>query len=93
MDIGIINDQDLAWAQALTASAQNIQNISVKLNEPYSAKDGVTHTLQLHGRDRQLNNVMIEIKNNLITDHEGQLKFAKILAKLLLENLPKNLAR
>jgi predicted N-formylglutamate amidohydrolase len=89
LDIGIINDENLDWAQDLTTAAQQFTDISVKLNEPYSATDGVTHTLQLHGRDRQLHNVMIEIKNNLIDSEDGQLEFAKILAKLLQENLPK----
>ncbi len=89
VDMGIINDQDPRWAQDLTLAAAQFKGISVKLNEPYSALDGVTHTLQLHGRARQLDNVMIEIKNDLIAGPKEQLLFAQMLAKLLQENVPK----
>ncbi len=88
LDLGIINDQNEPWAKQLTIAAQANNQLTVELNQPYSASDGVTHTLQLHGRHRQLPNVMIEVKNNLIVSRRGQEKFAIILAQLLQENLP-----
>jgi predicted N-formylglutamate amidohydrolase len=88
LDIGIINDLDSTWAANLTRAAQANKQLIVKLNEPYSAADGVTHTLQLHGRNRQLANVMIEINNALITKDQGQGEFASILASLLNNNKP-----
>jgi len=88
LDLGIINDQDEPWAKQLTKAAQANSHLTVKLNQPYSASDGATHTLQLHGCQRQLPCVMMEIKNNLITSQRGQEKFAKLLAQLLQENLP-----
>ena len=48
----------------------------VALNEPYSAADGVTHTLDLHGAANGLANVMIEIRNDLITKPEAQVAMA-----------------
>ena len=88
VDIGIINDIDPTWAASLTAAAQQTPNIEVAQNQPYSAADGVTHTLQLHGRDRSIDNVMIEVKNNLIDCATGQQYFAKLLNNLLRENHP-----
>ncbi|MGB1238041.1 MAG: N-formylglutamate amidohydrolase [Pseudomonadales bacterium] len=85
VDIGIINDTDARWAQALTEIAQRQSDYNVRLNEPYSAADGVTHTLQLHGTARGNSNVMIEIKNTLISTPPGQQAFAQLLATMLEE--------
>jgi len=88
LDIGIIHDLDIAWANKLTQAAQTLQHVQTSLNEPYSAADEVTHTLQLHGTNRSLANVMIEVKNNLIDTPTGQQLFADLLEKLLRENRP-----
>lgn len=89
LDIGFINDQDASWSRQLTlcANAQHDQ-LNVAQNEPYSAADDVTHTLALHGTERQLPNVMIEVKNSLIDHEAGQIEFATLLAQLLKTNLP-----
>ena len=39
---------------------------NVELNEPYSARDGVTYTLAKHAEVRGLQNMMIEVRNDLI---------------------------
>lgn len=83
VDIGIINDSDEHWAQALTQIGQQFSDLDIRLNEPYSIADGVTHTLQLHGTSRGIANVMIEIKNDLIEERQAQQKFAAILAQML----------
>ncbi len=87
LDIGFINAEDPSWAEKLVASGQQYTELSIKQNQPYSAADGVTHTLELHGSARHLENVMIEVNNSLISDAAGQRKFANILAGLLRENL------
>ena len=87
LDIGFINAEDSSWAEKLVATGQQLTELSIKQNQPYSAADGVTHTLELHGSARHLENVMIEVKNSLISDASGQRKFAKILADLLRANL------
>lgn len=42
--------------------------LQVALNVPYSAADGVMHTLKLHARPRELDHVMIEVNNAFIRD-------------------------
>ena len=86
--MGIIHDLDIAWAKKLTTAAQSIKDVRTLLNEPYSAADEVTHTLQLHGTNRSLPNVMIEIKNNVIDSSAGQQKYADLLKQLLQQNPP-----
>lgn len=89
LDIGFINDTDVSWATQLTMAANaQYSNIEVAQNQPYSAADDVTHTLQLHGTARELSNVMIEINNARISDEAGQLEYAKLVSELLKTNIP-----
>ncbi len=43
----------------------------VARNEPYGPADGVTHTLKEHALARGIANVMIEVRNDLLTS-EGE---------------------
>lgn len=81
VDVGILHDTDTRLADAMLKTASFAKGVLVKRNEPYGPKDGVTHTLQLHGIKHQIPNVMIEIKNNLIADQKSQLQYASILAQ------------
>ena len=66
-EIGFLHDADDKLATALLARADS--RYRTDLNQPYAAKDGVTHTLQRHGAGRP--NVMIEVRNDLLSDNEG----------------------
>lgn len=57
--------------------------LRVALNEPYSATDGVTHTLREHAVRRGLPNVMIEVRNDLIDTAEGVNRIAGLLTPIL----------
>ena len=67
VEIGILHDADTRLADVLldVASGYNIQR-----NQPYGPEDGVTHTLVHHALSRNLLNVMIEIRNDLIQTPE-----------------------
>ena len=54
-----------------------------ELNQPYSAKDGVTHTLAKHATARGLSNVMIEIRNDLLTTDDQVARIANTLTQML----------
>ncbi|MFT4650995.1 MAG: putative N-formylglutamate amidohydrolase, partial [Flavobacteriales bacterium] len=56
---------------------------SVALNQPYEARDGVTHTLEKHGVRRKLLNVMFEVRNDLIDGARGQAQWAQRLGSLI----------
>ena len=83
VDVGILHDEDARLADAVLLSAQFDEGISVQRNEPYGPQDGVTHTLKLHSQDRQILNVMIEIKNDLIADESSQRHYAHQLAETI----------
>lgn len=66
LDIGFIcsETEDLASTAFDVETGRNVYRVA--FNEPYSAADGVTHTLKKHAEPRHLNSVMIEIRNDLI---------------------------
>ncbi|MXQ06447.1 N-formylglutamate amidohydrolase [Alphaproteobacteria bacterium GH1-50] len=66
VEIGFLHDADPTLAEAMLAAYDGPHRTA--LNEPYSAKDGVTHTLARHATARGLRNVMIEVRNDLLSD-------------------------
>lgn len=89
VELGILHDSDTRLADAMLACASSHTSHAVMRNQPYSAKDGVTHTLQQHGIANGLLNVMIEIRNDLIRTARQQEEIAKMLHGLLLDALEK----
>lgn len=82
VQLGIIHDADPRFSQNVHAAAQGLP-LRVALNEPYSAADGVVHTLRLHATPYDLPHTMLEIRNDLIGDHAAQRAMAENLAEVL----------
>lgn len=80
LDIGVLYDRDPSFATRLV---KQFPNLEAKLNEPYSAKDGVLHTLNMHAYARGLPHAMVEIRNDLIADARGQDEWAQRLSVAL----------
>ena len=83
VEIGVLHDRDSRLADELLDSATNHTDYIVRRNEPYSADDGVTHTLKRHAIDKGLLNVMLEIRNDLIGDEQSQRQMGQMIAKWL----------
>ncbi|AKI03144.1 putative N-formylglutamate amidohydrolase [Hoeflea sp. IMCC20628] len=81
--LGILHDNDSRLADAMLAAAASARTDKVSRNYPYGPEDGVTHTLKRHGLTRQIANVMLEIRNDLISDDAGQTIWAKRIGELL----------
>lgn len=86
VEIGILHDKDARLADAMLGDAAG-SSFKVERNEPYGPEDGVTHTLRLHALPNGLLNVMIEVRNDLIQDEEGQRVAADFLHGLLLAGI------
>lgn len=86
VEIGILHGQDPSLALAMMDSL-NDARFCTKLNEPYSASDGVAHTLDAHGVENGLLNVMIEIRNDLIGSPAEQAEMAAHLVPWLKRSL------
>lgn len=86
VEVGILHDRDARLADAMLAAADGAA-FDTRRNEPYGPTDGVTHTLIEHGLKNGLLNVMIEIRNDLVSDEAGQKVMTGFLAGLLGEGL------
>jgi predicted N-formylglutamate amidohydrolase len=80
-EVGIIHDDDSAWALGMVEHIQSATNLTVGVNEPYSPKDRVYFTLERHARSRSLPSVMIEVRNNEITTAKQQAWWGDLLAE------------
>lgn len=82
VEFGIIHDTDPGFARALFEAARGL-HLLVALNQPYSAADGVAHTLKLHATPHGLPHAMLEIRNDLLADEAAQQALAAWLAPAL----------
>ncbi|MGF0521636.1 N-formylglutamate amidohydrolase [Agrobacterium pusense] len=82
VEIGILHDNDSRLADAMLAGSEG-SSLTVNRNDPYGPEDGVTHTLRLHALPDGLLNVMIEIRNDLITNEGEQAQIAAFLYELM----------
>jgi predicted N-formylglutamate amidohydrolase len=85
VELGLLHDSDDRLARAMLANRPD--GLDARLNAPYSVTDGVTHTLREHAIPRGLQNVMIEVRNDLISDASGVARFADILSAMLTKAL------
>ncbi len=80
-DVGLLYNSDARLAQRLKSELAAIEGVAIGLNVPYSpGTDGVYYTLSRHAEANGLPSVMIELRNDLVRDEEGQAMWAKRLA-------------
>lgn len=87
VELGILHDSDKRLADTMLTMATKDTRYDIRRNEPYGPSDGVTHTLIEQGVKNGLLNVMIEIRNDLVSEDAGQKVMAGYLAELLGESL------
>lgn len=80
VEIGILHGCDSDFAHAMMETLPETPPFVTRMNEPYGAKDGVTHTIDHHGAGNGLPNVMIEIRSDLIKSQKQQKDMAKHLS-------------
>lgn len=82
--IGLIHPRDERFTAALRdALADDDEGLNIGWNQPYSALNGVTYTLEHHGDGRGLEATMIEIRHDEILEPEGVRLWAARLARCL----------
>ncbi len=87
VELGILHGKDTDFARAMLAQTPSTFPFNVQLNQPYSAADGVAHTLDEHGHKNALLNVMLEIRNDLIATDAQQAEWGALLAPWLTRTL------
>jgi len=82
--IGLIHGIDTGFSDALRrALLADAPELNVGWNEPYSARSGVTLTLEAHGDERGLDASMIEIRHDEILEPGGVALWGDRLARCL----------
>ena len=82
--IGLIHARDDRYTAALRdALLREDADLNIGWNEPYSALNGVTYTLEHHGDGRGLDATMIEIRHDEILEPSGVARWAERLARCL----------
>ena len=80
---GVIFARDARMGEALVNGLRAEAGLIVGVNEPYAPSDRVYHTMSRHGEDYGIPAVMIEVRNDLVSNSDGQRVWAMRLAPLL----------
>ncbi len=83
VELGVLHDSDARFADQVLAAAASYTHLLTKRNQPYGPDDGVTHTLQVHGIANKLHNVMLELRNDKLSDCDRLEVIAGEISQLL----------
>ncbi len=84
MAAGILYNRDARLAQALDAALTQIApEAVVALNAPYTVDDASDYAIPVHGEQRGIPHVLIELRNDEVADAAGQQLWAGRLADAL----------
>ena len=81
--VGVLYNRDRRLAEALMELLRIEPGLVVGDNEPYTVSDATDYTIPVHGEQRQLPHVAVEIRQDLIAEEPGQRRWAASLARLL----------
>lgn len=87
--VGIVFGEDRRLADLLIRELEADAALSVGINEPYSPQDQVYYTVERHAGEGALPAVMIEIRNDEISDEDGMRRWADCLAGILVKVISK----
>jgi predicted N-formylglutamate amidohydrolase len=81
--IGVLYNRDARLGRVLLDLIRREHSLSVGDNEPYSVSDDTDYTVTVHGEQRGIAHVELEVRQDLIADEPGQTLWAVRLARLL----------
>lgn len=80
---GVLYNKDPRLAQVLLRVLRSERALVIGDNEPYSVSDATDYTIPVHGEQRGLAHVGIELRQDLITTPAGQREWAERLTQAL----------
>jgi predicted N-formylglutamate amidohydrolase len=80
----LLYHRDPRLARALLALLRN-DGLTVGDNEPYFVSDETDYTIPVHGERRNIPHALIEIRQDLLADENGEREWAQRLARILPE--------
>ena len=81
--VGVLYNRDRRLANILLGLLRGEAWLVVGDNEPYTVSDATDYTIPVHGEQRKLPHVAIEIRQDLIADEPGQRTWAALFVRLL----------
>jgi predicted N-formylglutamate amidohydrolase len=85
MQVGMLYNKDPALAGIMLDLLRREGDLVVGDNAPYAITENSDFSVPVHGEDRGLSHVEIEIRQDLVTDPAGQLAWADRFARLLVQ--------
>ncbi|MDF0498437.1 N-formylglutamate amidohydrolase [Bradyrhizobium yuanmingense] len=84
--LGVLSNRDPSFAESFFAAFQrrNPTTISAR-NEPYGVDDEGDYTIPVHGEARGLSHLLLEIRNDLIGNADGQRIWSSLIVEALIE--------
>jgi predicted N-formylglutamate amidohydrolase len=79
----VLYNRDRRFAHRLMALLNAEKEFTIGDNAPYSVSDATDYTIPVHAERRRLHHVVIEIRQDLMADENGQRTWAQRLARLL----------
>jgi predicted N-formylglutamate amidohydrolase len=84
MAAGLLVRQDHWFAETLRQGLlEHEPNLAIVFNAPYTIDDESDYTIPVHGEARRLPHVLLEIRNDLITDPTGVQRWVDLLSAAL----------
>jgi len=80
---GVLYNRDPRFAHRLLALLSEQNDLIIGDNAPYTVSDASDYTIPVHAERRNLHHVLIEIRQDLIAEENGQRAWALRLARLL----------
>ncbi len=83
--VGVLYNREAAFAKIVLDLFRREGDLVVGENEPYFISDATDYTIPVHGERRALPHVELEIRQDLITQEDGQREWADHLIRILPE--------
>jgi predicted N-formylglutamate amidohydrolase len=81
----LLYHRDPRLAHALIAQLRSEAGLNIGDNEPYFVSDATDYTIPVHGERRNIPHALIEIRQDLLVEENGQREWAQRLARILPE--------
>ena len=83
--LGVLSNRDGSFAaRFLSAFQRRNPTVRSAQNQPYVVDDRSDYTIPVHGEGRGLPHLLLEIRNDLVSDAEGQTTWAALVAETLI---------
>lgn len=83
VELGILHDEDDRLAKSMMIVAKQETSLIAEFNSPYDVNDNVMHTINTHATEVGFLNVMIEVKNDLLSNSKDINNMAKSLSSII----------